>query len=295
MTLNLAATDDVAVDKFQYSIDGGVTYVDVQVADAPSATTTVAFSQEGNTAVRYRAVDTSGNISLGVFASTTLNQASAAGATAIRLTSTAGRAAGDVLVIDTGAAQETVTIASIPTPAPASPAPNVVLSRRSRTRTQQASRYRHPAVPDDQRDDRQQGADPGLGHPGQHARRGCGPGATGVRLASTTGRAVGETLQIDQGENAETVTIASIVTPAPAAPAPNVTLTSPLTKTHLSGAGVYLPSIIGGKVLQSQTLTPLRNDPRLRDATDTVTNGAGGAAIRRMIVDGKRSSRRRCR
>ncbi len=94
-------------------------------------------------------------------------------------------------------------------------------------------------------------------------------------------------MQIDQADNAETVTIASIVSPAPAAPEPNVTLSSALTKSHLSGAAVFLPSIIDGQVLQSKTLTPLRTDPRRRDATDTVANGAGGAAIRRMVVDGK--------
>src|SRR4051794_40242384 len=31
VTLNLSATDDVAVAKFQYSVDGGLTYVDVPV------------------------------------------------------------------------------------------------------------------------------------------------------------------------------------------------------------------------------------------------------------------------
>ena len=45
------------VDKFQYSLDGGLTYVDVQVTDAPAATATAVISQEGNTTVRYRAVD----------------------------------------------------------------------------------------------------------------------------------------------------------------------------------------------------------------------------------------------
>ena len=50
---------------------------------------------------------------------------------------------------------------------------------------------------------------------------------------------------------------------------------------------MYLPSIVDGKILQSQTLTPLRTDPRLRDATDTVANGAGGAATRRMTLDGE--------
>ena len=39
--------------------------------------------------------------------------------------------------------------------------------------------------------------------------------------------------------------------------------------------------------MQSSTLTPLRTDPRLRDPSDTVSNGAGGAAPRRMTLDGK--------
>ena len=114
------------------------------------------------------------------------------------------------------------------------------------------------------------------------------PGATEIRLTSTTGRVAGEVLVVDQGENAETVTIASIVTPAPAAPAANVVLASPLTKTHLTGAGVYVPAILGGTILQSRTLSPfVLTDPRRRDATDTVSNGAGGSAIRRMTVDGE--------
>ena len=127
-TLNLSATDDVAVSKFQYSLDGGVTYIDVPVIAGPSATAAVPLSLQGNTSVRYRAVDSSGNFSRGATANTTLNQAAAAGATAVRLTSTTGRSAGDLLVIDTGANQETVKIATIVTPAPAAPAPNVTLT-----------------------------------------------------------------------------------------------------------------------------------------------------------------------
>src|SRR5262249_12041905 len=127
-TLNLSATDDVAVSKFQYSLDGGANYVDVPVTAGPSATAGVALSQEGNTTVRYRAVDSSGNFSRGATTHTTLTQASAAGATAARLTSTTGRSAGDSLLIDTGTAQETATIATIVTPAPAAPAPNVTLT-----------------------------------------------------------------------------------------------------------------------------------------------------------------------
>ena len=127
-TLQLSATDDVAVAKLEYSLDGGATYIDVPVTAGPSVTANVPLSLEGNTTVRYRAVDSSGNVSRGPTTNTTLNQASAAGATAVRLTSTAGRNPGDMLLIDTGGAQETATIATIPTPAPASPAPNVTLT-----------------------------------------------------------------------------------------------------------------------------------------------------------------------
>ena len=102
--------------KFQYSLDGGATYVDVPVTAGPSATADVPLSQEGNTTVRYRAVDSAGNFSRGATTNTTLNQASAAGATAVRLASTTGRSAGDTLLIDTGAGQETATIATIVTP-----------------------------------------------------------------------------------------------------------------------------------------------------------------------------------
>ncbi len=43
---------------------------------------------------------------------------------------------------------------------------------------------------------------------------------------------------IDTGAAQETATIATIVTPAPAAPAPNVTLTAPLANAHAAGAAV---------------------------------------------------------
>src|SRR3954452_963571 len=82
-TLQLAATDDVAVAKFQYSLDGGATYVDVPVTAGPSATAAVTLSDEGNTTLRYRAVDSSGNASRGATTTTTLNAATAAGATGV--------------------------------------------------------------------------------------------------------------------------------------------------------------------------------------------------------------------
>jgi type 1 glutamine amidotransferase len=295
-TLNLSATDDTAVEKFQYSLDGGATYVDVPVTPGPSATAQVSLSQEGNTTVRYRAVDSSGNFSRGATTNTTLNQPSAAGATAIRLTSTTGRSAGDELVIDTGALQETATIATIVTPAPGSPAPNVTLTaplvnaHAAGVAVAGTSFFNTIALLIDTKGPVATWATQATTLQATSATAGApaaGPGDTQVRLASLAGRAAGDTLQIDQGPNAETVKIASVVDPAPPAPAANVVLEDALEKTHLVGAAVYVPSIVDGKVLQSQTLTPLRTDPRLRDASDTVANGAGGAAPRRMTLDGE--------
>ena len=292
-TLNLSATDDVAVAKFQYSLDGGATYVDVPVTAGPSATANVPLSQEGNTTVRYRAVDSSGNFSRGATTNTTLNQASAAGATGVRLTSTTGRSAGDSLLIDTGAGQETATIATIVTPAPAAPAPNVTLTaplanaHAANAAVAGTATYNTIALLIDTKGPVATWGTAATTLQANSRRGAPAPaGDTQIRLASLTGRAAGDTLQLDQGPNAETVKIAQHRHPAPAAPAPNVVLTSALTKTHLSGAAVYLPQVVDGKILQSQTLTPLRTDPRLRDPTDTVTNGAGGAAPRRMTLDG---------
>src|SRR3954454_12363681 len=129
--LALAATDDVAVTKLQYSLDNGATWIDLPITAGPSVSGVATITQEGNTTVRYRALDAAGNVSPGPTpapANTTLYAAGAAGATAIRLASTNGRAAGDRLTIDTGAGQETATIASVITPKPAAPNPNVNLT-----------------------------------------------------------------------------------------------------------------------------------------------------------------------
>ncbi len=286
-TLNLSATDDVAVAKFQYSLDGGVTYVDVAVTAGPSASASVALSQEGNTTVRYRAVDSSGNVSRGATTNTTLNQASVVGAEGVRLTSTTGRSAGDTLLIDTGAGQETATIASIVSPAPATPAENVTLTaplasaHAAGVAVAGTASYATIALLIDTK-----GAVATWASSATTTQAAAAVGASEVRLTSLTNRAAGDVLQLDQGPNAEIVKIATVISPAPAAPAANVTLTSALAKDHLSGVQVYVPQVVEGKILQSQSLTPLRTDPRLRDATDTVSNGAGGAAPRQMTLDG---------
>jgi type 1 glutamine amidotransferase len=66
VTLHLSATDDVGVARFQYSTNSGQTFTDVNLAGpATPATATVEITQEGlgNNAVRYRAVDATGNTS----------------------------------------------------------------------------------------------------------------------------------------------------------------------------------------------------------------------------------------
>jgi type 1 glutamine amidotransferase len=127
--VTLSATDDVGVAKFQYSSNSGQTYTDLPVTPGTSVTAQFEDTTEGSTTFRYRAVDTSGNISVdGAISNVNggLNQAAAAGATAIRIGSTNGRAAGDRLTIDTGDNQEIATIASIISGA-SSPNPNVNL------------------------------------------------------------------------------------------------------------------------------------------------------------------------
>ncbi len=126
--LHLSATDNVGVTGLQYSINNGADWIDVAITPGPSVSGTASLTTEGNTAVRYRALDAAGNASLSSAGSTTLNQSAAAGATAIRLQSRTGRAAGDVLVIDTGENEETVTLEGLVAGNPASPNPNVTLT-----------------------------------------------------------------------------------------------------------------------------------------------------------------------
>ena len=129
VTVKLSATDDTAVTKLQYSTDNGATWQDAAITVGPSVSGTVAISQQGNTVVRFRALDAAGNSTERTSAvSTTLSATIRPGATAMRVASTAGLAAGDRLTLDTGASAETVQIASVVTPDPASPAANVVLT-----------------------------------------------------------------------------------------------------------------------------------------------------------------------
>ncbi|MDA0168252.1 ThuA domain-containing protein [Solirubrobacter taibaiensis] len=155
VSINVTATDEVGVSKVQYSTDNGVTWLDATITPGTSVTAAIPQNAEGNNTVRFRAQDAAGNFARGVAANTTLSTAAAVGATGVRLASTNGRAAGDELVINTGEGQETVKIATIVTPAPAAPAPNVTLAtpltkaHASAAAVQAFPLYRTVAVPID--------------------------------------------------------------------------------------------------------------------------------------------------
>jgi type 1 glutamine amidotransferase len=117
--LSISATDDVGVTSLQYSVDNGDTWVDLPVAGGD-----VEVTAEGTNNVRVRAFDAAGNLTRGSASNTSLDQPAAAGATAIRLRSTNGRAAGDDIAIG----DETLKIVSVVSPNPPSPQPNVTLS-----------------------------------------------------------------------------------------------------------------------------------------------------------------------
>ena len=85
-------------------------------------------------------------------------------------------------------------------------------------------------------------------------------GASAIRVASTTGLAAGSVISIDNGANQERRTIATIVTPNPAAPAPNVTLTQPLTLAHANAAPVY--GAASATSLQDAAAASAIGDPR---------------------------------
>jgi hypothetical protein len=77
-------------------------------------------------------------------------------------------------------------------------------------------------------------------------------GATGIRVSSTTGLVAGNNIKVGfDGPNQELVTIASVVTPNPPSPNPNVLLTTPLANSHVAGEAV-----IGGNVLAEVGFQP---------------------------------------
>ena len=185
---------------------------------------------------------------------TTLSTAAPSGANNVKVASVSNLAAGRPLTIGTGSDQETVTISAVGSAAatttlfaPASAgAMNIKVA--STTGLTAGAVLSIDAA----------GAHPETATIETVGTRGrtttlaaaASAGATGVRLASTTGLTAGDTLTIDTGQALETATIASIVSPAPASPNPNVLLTSALGKAHAGGvaasdAGTGLTLIAG--------------------------------------------------
>jgi hypothetical protein len=71
-------------------------------------------------------------------------------------------------------------------------------------------------------------------------------GDAGIRAGNRTCFAPGDTIKVDAGTASEEVrTVATIVNPNPASPAPNITLTQPLSQPHAVGA------VLGGGICQT--------------------------------------------
>ncbi len=129
-TLTITATDDVAVQRLEYSLDGGATYLAMPMGAAGrSVTGTATITRQGNTLIKFRAIDTAGNSSEVTNGSRTtlMGTHRPSGTNGLRVSSTAGMKTGDRLTLDSGVNAETVTVASIVAPDPQAPAPNVIL------------------------------------------------------------------------------------------------------------------------------------------------------------------------
>ncbi len=88
--------DRVAVAKLQYSVDGGLTYIDAPITPGASVSASIPLSSRA-TPRSATARQLGQRLARREQANTTLNQPAAAGATAIRLQSTASRGTGDEL------------------------------------------------------------------------------------------------------------------------------------------------------------------------------------------------------
>ncbi len=163
-------------------------------------------------------------------ANTTLQGATAVGATDVRVSSLTNLVVGNTVAVDTGANLEIRKITAL-NPAAVNPAPNVTLnSALSKAHANGASFQMFSAE----------------------------AGATGIRVASTAGLAVGSQIVIDSRHPspqdviapvAETRTIATVT--AAASPAPNVTFTEPLTFAHPAGI-----EVVGGTATMGSGFMP---------------------------------------
>ena len=163
-------------------------------------------------------------------ANTTLQGATAVGATDVRVSSLTNLVVGNTVAVDTGANLEIRKITAL-NPAAVNPAPNVTLdSALSKAHANGASFQMFSAE----------------------------AGATGIRVASTAGLSVGAQIVIDSRHPspqdviapvAETRTIATVT--GAASPAPNVTFTEPLTFAHPAGI-----EVVGGTATMGSGFMP---------------------------------------
>ena len=123
----------------------------------------------------------------------------------MRLAIPFGFRAGQQLVIDTGDNAETVTIAKVLSPPPTLNTTLSAAAAAGATEVRLASYTQNSA--------------------------------TGTNAPTNNGPIIGQPIVLGTGANQEVVTVKRHITPLPAAPAPNVVLSAPLTKDHAAGHG----------------------------------------------------------
>ena len=143
--------------------------------------------------------------------STTLNGATAVGATAVRLQTPFGFRAGQTLVLDTGDNQETGTIAR-----------QLIPPATHNTTLSAAAAAGATAV-----------------RLASYTTATSGPNAPTVN-----GPIALQPIVLDTGANLEVIAVKSHIVPVPPAPEPNVILTAPLTKDHAAGTATSLANVI---------------------------------------------------
>ena len=280
----LSATDDAGVAKLQYSLDGGAV-IDASITPGRSVSATVQVTQEGNTQLRYWAINTAGEYSVGDAAAPPPAAGGRGGGGGRGPGGPGGGPGGGGG--GRGAAGGSGGFAGGGRGAPGG----------------SGGRGGRGGAP---------GGPGGFGGGGRGGAAGStlsasvAAGATSIRLSSADGRSAGEKLYLGTGSNQELVTVAR-VDASTADPAPNVFLSAGLKNGHevpaqnqvfttyktiavqidsMAPVATY-PMISDGKILQSATLVPTLSDPRRQNDGDTTAQGSGGSAIWLMQMDGK--------
>ena len=181
---------------------------------------------------------------------TTLNGATVAGANGLRLATPWGFRAGQTIVVDSGANAETVTISNVPSPPPTVNTTLTAPAAAGDTAVRIASYTQN--------------------------------GQTGTNAPTSNGPVIGQPIVLDTGANQEVVRVLRHISPIPAAPAPNVVLSAPLTKSHAQGAATSLSNVM----LSAPLTLPHASGVTVSNPRPVIT-AAKATELRALLADAK--------